>query len=316
MVIKGILMLRNISNRKWRIYILFLPGFLLGMICWESVRKYPGVIRFAEKLYPTGNNDDRSVRHQAVEWPGYSNDSLLVLLVFGQSNAANYGQEKYTCTEEVYQFHEGRFYPAADPLLGANNVRGSVWGRLADLLIESKRARRILIVPVAVGLTRIDQWAPGGEHHDKLMHALQQLQEQDILIDLICCHQGESDNLHNTTRSDYVASFESLLSSLQEKGVDAPLFLAIASYQPGKEALTQKSLGCDTSIQNAQKQLIAQHEQLFEGANTDQLIMAHHRYDGVHFSVTGLQQHASLWLEAIENSGVLAGMQLPAASNK
>src|SRR4051812_46962204 len=82
----------------------------------------------------------------------------VVLLVMGQSNAANAGETLYaTHCENTFNFYEGKLYPLADPLKGANGEGGSVWSRLADKIVENNIARTVIIAPCAVGGTRIEQ---------------------------------------------------------------------------------------------------------------------------------------------------------------
>ena len=59
----------------------------------------------------------------------------LVLLILGQSNAANYGDVKFTPPSSVGNFniYDGKCYRAEDPLLGASFDGGSFGSRLADL---------------------------------------------------------------------------------------------------------------------------------------------------------------------------------------
>src|SRR5947209_476712 len=80
-----------------------------------------------------------------------------VILTFGQSNAANSGEERYAARGPVHVFNvfDMRFYRAVDPLPGASHDGGSVWGRVGDKLIDAGIARSVLVVPIAFGATYI-----------------------------------------------------------------------------------------------------------------------------------------------------------------
>ena len=69
-----------------------------------------------------------------------------VLFVFGQSNSANHGKDRYVAGNEVINFSplDGRCYQAEDPLLGADGLGGSVWGRLGDDLVREGLYRRVV----------------------------------------------------------------------------------------------------------------------------------------------------------------------------
>ena len=224
-----------------------------------------------------------------------------VILVFGQSNSSNYGQSKYDCKWEVYNWYDGKIVKARDPLKGADGQGGSVWGRLGDKMIESGLASKVLLVPLGIGSTTVADWSKGGIHHGKLLTTLTKLEEQHINIDLIIWHQGESDNFKNTSSSDYIESFEVIRKAIIDYGVIAPIFMSIASYHPNVNSLKNKNLGCDPDIQAAQHALIKNYPDIFAGVNTDKLDKSYYRYDGIHFSVLGLEKNASLWLEVLKH---------------
>jgi len=238
-----------------------------------------------------------------ITFDDFNNNEWTVIFTFGQSNSANYGQTPYACKQQVYSWYNGKMAKAADPLPGASGEKGSVWGRLGDKLIEAGMARKVLIVPVGVGSTTVSQWSEKGELNERITTSLNDLKSKGIVIDLIFWHQGESDNLANTSSSSYIGDFESVLATFRKNSVLAPLFVAIASYHPG--SIPDKPNGCDPAIQEAQKKIIKSHVDVFTGPNTDDLDKCYYRYDGVHFSVPGLEKHAELWLESIKRSGII-----------
>jgi hypothetical protein len=61
-----------------------------------------------------------------------------VLLVIGQSNAANYqGQRHQSGDDRVINFSAGHCYRAASPLLGVDGELGETWTLLGTKLIQS-----------------------------------------------------------------------------------------------------------------------------------------------------------------------------------
>src|SRR5262249_17880379 len=139
--------------------------------------------------------DDRLVAPSIANPPG-----TTVILTFGQSNAANSGAERYAARGPVHVFNifDMRFYRAIDPLPGASVdagcvYGGSVWSRLGDKLIDAGVASSVLFVPIAFGATYIQDWAPGGHTHRRLLFALHRLKSAGIKIDMLCWHQGEAD---------------------------------------------------------------------------------------------------------------------------
>jgi hypothetical protein len=87
-----------------------------------------------------------------------------VMLTLGQSNAANSGDTPYVPRQRVFNFNifDGHCYVARDPLLGTTEHRGNFAGRMADALIERGVFDGVVLVPIAVGGSRIEEWTTGG----------------------------------------------------------------------------------------------------------------------------------------------------------
>jgi hypothetical protein len=112
-----------------------------------------GTLEFASAsgVYVTGA--EAPLAEDRLVTPAVANPAgTTVILTFGQSNAANSGEERYAARGAVHVFNvfDMRFYRAVDPLPGASHDGGSVWGRVGDKLIDAGRARSILIVPIAL----------------------------------------------------------------------------------------------------------------------------------------------------------------------
>ena len=226
-----------------------------------------------------------------------SDKETMVALTFGQSNAGNRGQIPYgPHNDSVLNYYEGQLYRAKDPLLGATGPGGSVWTHLGDLLIDSGLYKKVILIPIAIGNTDIECWARG-ECFQKLKETLKRLDSQHIKLTHIFWHQGESDNLENTSKQKYKASLKIILQTLRNYHQQADFYVSIASYH--NEAIT-KRLGVDPVIRQAQKEFISENKGVIVGPDTDQLIYAIHRYDGLHFSDFGMKAFANLWLKAIK----------------
>jgi hypothetical protein len=220
-----------------------------------------------------------------------------VILTFGQSNAANSGEERYVPRGAVHVFNvfDMRFYRAVDPLPGASHDGGSVWGRVGDKLIDAGRARSILIVPIAFGATYIKDWAPGGDCYRRLLFALHRLKSAGIKIDMLCWHQGEADANHTgMSGAEYCAHFRSMLRALREEAVNAPVYVALATLCEGEPHPYQNA----AEIRRGQKKVISIRDQVLPGPDTD-LIGIEHRRDGCHFSASGQELAAQAWFKTI-----------------
>jgi hypothetical protein len=221
-----------------------------------------------------------------------------VLLVMGQSNAANFGETKYTaaCSNSL-NFYSGVLYPLADPLKGATGNGGSVWSRLADILITKGLARVVIIAPVSIGGTSIETWKPGGINNHLIIETVTSLQSKGLRITHVLWHQGESDNtIQFPLLSDadnaqrYRNEFLQIVAQLRSLGVHAPVFPA--------QATRCNTTPPDLLLQQAQHDLASDSLGIYNGPNTD-LLGNEYRFDRCHFNDLGLHVHAMLWADIL-----------------
>jgi hypothetical protein len=235
---------------------------------------------------------DRVVTSLAEEHPG-----LSIIVTFGQSNAANTGEGCYFAKGPVYVFNvfDMKFYRAIDPLPGASNSGAAVWGRLGDKLVASGCFPFVLFVPIAVGGSFIREWAPGGGYHRRLLFALHRLKLAGLGVDMMLWHQGEADaNLSNMSSGEYQDLFLSIVDSVRRAGVDAPIYVAIATLC----ATADHPFKNRRQIRLGQKRLVSLQKRILPGPDTDKIGITH-RIDGCHFSASGLEYHAQAWFRAL-----------------
>lgn len=222
----------------------------------------------------------------------------VVLLVMGQSNAANAGGELFfsTCSNTL-NFYQGDFFPLHDPLQGANGEGGSVWSRLGAKLVETNFAEVVIVVPVAVGGSSIEQWIPGGNLNYLIQETIAHLHVANLKVSHVLWHQGESNNtMLNPSISpsqnalNYRTNFFLLTQQLRSLGIESPIFPAVATRCGG--------LLPDIHLQQAQQDLAVDSLDIFNGPNTD-ILGLEYRYDACHFNANGLDVHALLWLNIL-----------------
>ena len=260
-----------------------------------------GTLEYAKAggIYVDGNQapvfEDRLVSPMVANPRG-----TTVILTFGQSNAANSCEERYTPRGTVHVFHafDMRFYRAIDPLAGASDEGGSVWGRLGDRLIDAGFARSVLFVPIAFGATYIEDWIPGAQYYRRLVFALHRLKRAGIAVDMLCWHQGEANANHTPmTAEEYRDCFRAMLRGVREAGVKAPVYVALATLCEDGPHPFQNS----AQIRLGQKKIVSLWNRVMPGPDTDQIGIAHRR-DGCHFAASGQELAAQAWLRAITAS--------------
>ena len=216
-----------------------------------------------------------------------------ILLIMGQSNAAKSGTEesRYKSKDDVINFNwiDGKCYHAEDPVLGTDGGGGSIWTRLGDELIDSGAYKQVVLVDIAVSGTPIRAWAGADGPTRHAVEAAKALRAQGRHFTHVLWHQGESDWL--TPRDIYIRLFHTMAEYLRDNDIDAPIFVAQTTLCKGRRA---------PDIEQAQITLPATMDNVFAGANADQVDRLRDRQDDLcHFRGTGLAQLARLWRDAI-----------------
>jgi hypothetical protein len=216
-------------------------------------------------------------------------ERTAVLLIAGQSNAANSGAQRHSTRhpDRVLNFMGGRCYVAASPLLGSNGFAGEYWTLMADELIDSGAFDRVILAPVAVGGSNIAQWAKGGALNTSMIPLVQDLVTH-YRVTGVLWHQGESDFTLKTDPARYKEQFRSFADTLRDNSIDAPVFVSTATRcLPGWSQ--------PNAIQAAQKELVSGSSGFKAGVDTDTLLTAQDRYDDCHMADSGEVKTAKAW---------------------
>tara|TARA_R110002167_G_scaffold35698_1_gene113779 strand:+ start:52 stop:993 length:942 start_codon:yes stop_codon:yes gene_type:complete len=213
----------------------------------------------------------------------------LVLVLFGQSNAGNSGAGRFGAVEGVYNYNhlDGRCYRARDPLLGATGNGGTPWLPLAQAIIRHSLSEAVVLAPIAVGQTRVAQWAPGGNLHGRIGRVLDGLRAAGLPVGKLLWHQGESDGA--TSTREYEEAFLRMAASIRDAGEAAPIHVAVATRCQGEP---------NPAVRRAQQRLPMLMPGLRAGPDTDGLAGPRWRV-GCHFTQEGLRRHADLWFSAL-----------------
>ena len=210
--------------------------------------------------------------------------NATVIVGFGQSNSANYARGlRNPDNPKLLNFYRGRCYLARDPLLGAT-------GR--DRL-DADRARR------SAGRAGRNSGAglPRRRRHIGFGLGLRQAQHPPEAdpesIDQSppatelrpVAPGGETDASRGT--ADYAAQFGAVFDAVRESGVQAPIYVAVAT-RCGDRAP-------DESLRRAQLSLPSLYSGVRQGPDTDAL-GREYRPDGCHLLA---EPHARLWLQVL-----------------
>jgi hypothetical protein len=243
-------------------------------------------------------------------WNGFANTSAkehasstiqgdrsrtAVVITLGQSNAANHGAGHYTAANCVDNFsvYDGSCYHAADPLLGASGEGGNTATRFGDMAIERGLFDRVIIAPIAMGGTRVEQWAEEGLFNRRILAIVRRLRDANLTPDFIFWQQGEGNRgVVDPGGHQYRKNLLEVVQTFRRFGVDAPFFIALAG--------DDVSLGGSAQQYVRLGQLSAINPELgtYFGPDTD-IIGREHRYDSVHLTEGGLSMLATMWADTL-----------------
>jgi len=228
-------------------------------------------------------------------------DRTAVLLILGQSNAANDGGQRHRSAygDRVINAFDSRCFIAASPLLGATDTKGEYWTSLGNSLIASGRYDKVVIAPLAYSGSEIARWAKGGDLNGELVDTLKRLKRVGYRPTNVIWVQGEADLVKGTSAPDYEDRFLSMVDTLRGQDVSAPVYIAIASrcLEPSNGGF--KVHVPENAIVHAQQALSKSGNGVREGVNTDTLLTEDDRYDDCHIGGSGADKASQAWLSIL-----------------
>jgi hypothetical protein len=208
----------------------------------------------------------------------------VVLLVLGQSNAANHGARSAP-QPAIHTFFRGRCFASLEPMPGGSGDGASLWPRVAANLGGKLHGRPLLFAQLAVESTTIADWTSAGPLRDTLGAELQALARAGVAVDAVLWQQGEADALAHTSTQAYHQGLAELRRTLAAHGVQAPVVAALSTWCPGSDG---------RAVRAAIRDAARSGSGLIAGPDTDALQGAM-RSGGCHFSEAGLDAAAAEW---------------------
>ncbi|MBX5166001.1 MULTISPECIES: sialate O-acetylesterase [unclassified Rhizobium] len=230
-----------------------------------------------------------------------------VLLILGQSNAANDGGQRHRSNygARVVNAFDKRCFIAASPLLGSTDTKGEYWTLLGNYLIASGQYDSVILAPLAYSGSEVARWATGGDLNPVLVDTMKQLQDSGYRITGVLWVQGEKDLVIGTTAEAYRDHFMSMVDTLRQHGVEAPVYISIASkcLEPSNGGFKEHIP--DNAIVRAQLALSKSGHGIREGVNSDALLDGDDRYDDCHIGGTGAEKVSRAWLSLLRGDSRL-----------
>ncbi|HYJ28941.1 MAG TPA: sialate O-acetylesterase [Allosphingosinicella sp.] len=214
-----------------------------------------------------------------------------VWLGLGQSNAANFTQDRGKAVAAVGAYDGRRCRTARDPLPGADGDGGSLWTPLAQAWVSERRAARVLITVTALSATSIADWQPGGELHRRALARIDALARRGLTVTRILWVQGEADAILGTAGADYERRLRAALEPLH-RASGAPVYIA---------RVGRCGDAFSPAVRAAQDSMIASRNWARPGPDLD-LIGPADRHERCHFARSGQRRAVALWLDALRGN--------------
>ena len=220
-----------------------------------------------------------------------------VIVTLGQSNAANHSVMPYTPKHEVLNFniYDGSCYRARDPLLGTSGSGGNFATPLSDMLIDARLYNRVILAPIAMGGTTVEQWADEGRFNRRILVLIRRLFDSHLTPTYILWHQGEGNRGEGDSGGlQYRKRLLEVVSTFRRYGISAPFFVALATKcgeypRPNGE-----------NIREGQRATINPLMNVFLGPDTDTLGDEYRDAQHCHFNAAGLERHAAMWADVLK----------------
>ena len=221
---------------------------------------------------------------QAVACPAQTPGTAVILFI-GQSIQSNSAGQRAVSAhgDKVVSWFDGACTIASSPLLGTTGTAGEVMTPIGNRLVAMGAFSQVVLAASSIGGTRVQQWAPGGDLAAMFVQVLNGLAAQYHVTHVIW-DQGEDDFSGKTTQADYMRDFTSVVQTIRAHGIDAPIFVTVASRCDDEYRWTP-----DNDIVRAQNALVNADRKIFAGVNTDALLGPMDRFDDCHLSGAGVE---------------------------
>ncbi len=244
-----------------------------------------------------------------------------VFVIAGQSNSANYAEERqHPASGMVTAFDGDHWQVANDPQPGATGTKGSFIPSFGDAMVRRLHVP-IGVVCLGVGSTSVREWMPAGHAmsvppttgaHCMVVPGGKFVSSGELFARLadrlkgfpshgfraVLWHQGESDwrqpEGHEIPLAEYRQDLAELIAdSRAAAGWPVPWFVAQVSYGSPNQTGSAEF--------RAQQLAVTDGRLTLPGPNTDTLTGAWREKNGhgVHFSAEGQKRHGELWAEIV-----------------
>jgi Carbohydrate esterase, sialic acid-specific acetylesterase len=238
---------------------------------------------------------------EKVDCRAFAQPRSAVLLILGQSNAGNYGEERSSNRHgaAIANAFGPQCAVATEPLMGSDGDGGSPWVAVANDMVEGRIFDRVLLVPVTLGGTGMTRWRMGGDLYALAESTLRRLALAGIPPTHVLWVQGEAER-HDGSRyrrnggADYFDGLQELIN-LVRRYSQAKVFVSPTS------SCQNEHLGPAPEIRWAQTEIVRENSAgVFSGPDLDALNRPEERTETCHLTEAGMKAYVSGWFAAIQ----------------
>ncbi|MDH0867777.1 sialate O-acetylesterase [Mitsuaria sp. GD03876] len=224
----------------------------------------------------------------------FGNEQPVVVMVLGQSNAANHADPIPPSAAPVPPMpvlHLGGCGMAGAPVPGGTGTGGSLWPAVHQALGGRWQGHPIVWSVIAVEGSSIAEWtAPDSALRGYWQQQVDRIKGTRWPVAAVLWQQGEADARDRTAMADYRDALAALRAGIAARGVDAPWWIARSTYCPPHDG---------GQVREAVRELLVIPGSGFrEGPDTDALSLP--MRNGCHFTVDGTARAAALWAQALK----------------
>lgn len=220
---------------------------------------------------------------------------IVVIVGAGESTQGNHSQDSYVKTSaRIWNLHigNGGLYEAANPMLGPSGLLGCTLLRIADKLVTANAADDVVVVPIALGGSRIEQWTPpAGIFAHRIGVTAARLKAAGLTPTLIDWQLGTNDNGFNPTQAAYTASLEAVFGKGTPIAGSFRSYPIFATTPIFSNQASWAAADLDANIRAAQAGVVDVAQKIYFGVDTDAVTG---RYDSAHFDAAGSEAVAVL----------------------
>ncbi len=246
------------------------------------------------KKYPKESYFSTSFKH-IVPCP---KESINVAYV-GQSNHGNIIEREQNLDLSndnvfTYDWRLGVCSKYKEPLAGADGRAGGFGHISSDTIYFLKKnynfSENIVFLGFSKGGTRAQDWA-SGTFANKFDFFLKKLKKDDIKIDYVFWHQGESEikDANSIYYQNYINDIQLIFQKFLKTSKKTKIGMALVSVCNSERS---------KSLINSQRSIIQSNDRVFLTLNTDNLGSSY-RYDGCHFNSLGASVIGAKYAEFI-----------------